>query len=641
MTPRPFLVRLIVPFALAMVVIVVVCGSVVYWSGDRTARQQQIEALDRLASLVRQWLPAGGTITDADRARLTDSARALGTRITLIDGAGAVVLDTDVPLAQLGNHNDRPEIIEARQASAGSGVRFSSTLGERAVYVARLVDPARPEGLVLRLSYPQHAWARIGASAWAVVGGAALCALLVTALLWLLLQRQWIAPVRRLAASAERMAAGDWNQRVEPAGADDVRFFTTKLNQAAGQAERQLADLRHQRADLRVLVDTLPDPVLMIGPDRRVRLVNRPAATRLGLDPDRAVRQTLAVVVPEIEILRVVDEAIGDRAADAPRAVDVGGAPERSVQRQIALRRDGQQYTFDAVAVRTAAGGAVLVLRDVSALASTLQMKADFVANAGHELRTPIAAIKIAFETLEEVYKEDPEQAQRCIRIIDGHMSRLEEMLGDLMDLSRAESPETKPHLRPFAAADLFASVRASLAPVARQKGVELRFPAADATRLVSDERLLNLVVKNLVENSIKFTPAGGTITVSIDSAPRADGAAADAVISVADTGIGIPPEHLDRVFERFSQVDAARSGGAGRGTGLGLAIVKHAVAALGGTVHIESIVGKGTTVTCVLPQNIEPAADTDARPLNSERQTLNSDLPPPDPLQSPPCQRS
>jgi two-component system phosphate regulon sensor histidine kinase PhoR len=272
------------------------------------------------------------------------------------------------------------------------------------------------------------------------------------------------------------------------------------------------------------------------------------------------------------------------------------------VQRQIPFERGGQRLTYDAVAVRTAGGGAVLVLRDVSALAATLQMKTDFVANASHELRTPIAAIKIAFETLRDVYREDLPQTDRCIGIIDEHIRRLEEMLRDLLDLSRVESPDLKPHLAEVKAADLFALLRATMGPVARQKSVELNF-ADGQMRLVSDERLLNLVLKNLVENSIKFTPAGGRVTVSVESNGSTDGVV---TLRVADTGVGIPPEHIDRVFERFYQVSAARSGSAGRGTGLGLAIVKHAVAALGGSVEIDSAVGQGTTVTCVLPQTAE-----------------------------------
>jgi two-component system phosphate regulon sensor histidine kinase PhoR len=177
-------------------------------------------------------------------------------------------------------------------------------------------------------------------------------------------------------------------------------------------------------------------------------------------------------------------------------------------------------------------------------------------------------------------------------------------MLRDLLDLSRLESPDAELAIGEVKPWDLFAVVRSTMGPTARQKGIDLRFEDVEETPAFfrSDERLLNLVLKNLVENSLKFTPAGGSVTVSVRLLAVEDGNEA-VQVSVADTGIGIPPEHRDRVFERFYQVDPARSGTAGRGTGLGLAIVKHAVAALGGAVHLESTVGKGTTVTCELPQ--------------------------------------
>jgi two-component system phosphate regulon sensor histidine kinase PhoR len=230
-------------------------------------------------------------------------------------------------------------------------------------------------------------------------------------------------------------------------------------------------------------------------------------------------------------------------------------------------------------------------------------MKTDFVANACHELRTPIAAIKIAFETLRDVYREDPAQAERCLRIIDGHMTRLEEMLRDLLDLSRVESAQMKPYLRELSSEDIFVPIKSALGAVAREKGVELHFVEHDEDNapilFAGDERLLNLVLKNLVENSIKFTPPSGSVTVSVT---RGDGDEID--FTVSDSGSGIPQEHIDRVFERFYQVDPARSGSAGRGTGLGLAIVKHAVHAMGGTVQLRSTVGRGTVVMFNLPQD-------------------------------------
>ena len=616
MTPRPFLLRLLLPFGLIMALIVGICGAAIYFANQQAVRVEQIRQLDNLTALVRPWVAADPEALGEERqAQLRAAAEALRTRVTLIDGGGRVFFDTHGVAPAMENHNDRPEVVAARQGGSGSDVRTSRTIREGSVYVAKLLDPNDRTGTVVRLSYPQRYWADLRTPAWTVLVAGVVCAMLATAVLAGLLLRQWINPVRALASAAERMAAGEWDVRATPRGAEDLRLFSGRLNVVAAQAQKQLADLRDQRADLAALVDTLPDPFLVIDAQRRILLMNAPAAALLQLTAEQAVGQTVDAVVNEAGILDLferrgrddtpgVASAAADGQALRPR---LAGAPQGAPApepREIRLTREGQRLVYQAMVTPTAAGGVLLVLRDVSALANAVQMKADFVANASHELRTPIAAIKIAFETLRDVYTEDPPQAERCITIIDEHIRRLEEMLRDLLDLSRVESPDLKPHLVDVKAADLFALLRSTMGPVARQKGVELNFVDGE-TRLLSDERLLNLVLKNLVENSIKFTPAGGRVTVSVHAGqPATPDAPGPVTLRVADTGVGIPPEHIDRVFERFYQVGAARSGSAGRGTGLGLAIVKHAVAALGGAVDIDSAPGEGTTVTCVLPQN-------------------------------------
>ena len=591
MPPRPFLARLLAPFVVMIVLVVTVCGAVIYWAGQRTVHLQQIRDLGHLTALVRQWLePAGESspsVTGDQLDQVRRAAQVLDTRITLIEGDGRVLLDTDSDPRQMENHNARPEVRAAREGRVGSSVRFSHTINQDAVYVAQLLDARRPDGLVVRLSYPKRAWTRFAAPAWAVVGAAALCALGVMAWLAWLLQRQWVAPVQALWTAAARMAAGEWHARVEPRGADELRFFSRQLNVVAQQAQQQLAELDAQRADLRALVDSLPDPILLTDASRRVVMINAPAARLLGVAAPDAQRRLVAEVVSDEAVLVLLESL-------APQ-------PGQTQQREVRLTRGGQRLTFHAVATRTKGSGCLLVLRNISALASAGQMKTDFVANASHELRTPIAAIKIAFETLQDVYTEDPQQAARCIAVIDGHVKRLEEMLGDLLDLSRVESAEIRPNLAAVTARELLETVRTSMGPVARQKGVELILgdgeDATDRPHFESDKRLLDLILRNLVENSIKYTPAGGRVSVTVDAIEPAAVA-----LLVSDTGIGIAPEHLDRVFERFYQVDPARSGSAGRGTGLGLAIVKHAVNALGGEVTIESKLGGGTTVRCAIP---------------------------------------
>ncbi|HMB94612.1 MAG TPA: ATP-binding protein [Tepidisphaeraceae bacterium] len=593
MSERPFLLRLIIPFAIMIVVLIGVCASVIWWAGQRHVHLQQIHDLDRLVTLVRQTLPAdASTITSDQSVRIKDLAVVLDARITLIDGNGVVLLDTHHDPQTMENHNTRPEVITARQQGVGSSVRHSDTINEEAVYVAQLLDPNKPAGMIVRLSYPQHVWAKLGVPIWAIVLAATAAAALLVLALAMILQQRWMGPLRELATAADRMAAGQWQTRVDPAGADEVRFLGEKFNVMASHAEKQVADLNHQRADLQALVDSLPDPILLSDALGRIVVINTPAARLLQLTPPQALGRKVEVVVNETAILRVIEQASGPSP----------------IVREIRLQRNGQRVTYQAVANHAKAGGLLLVLRNVSAMAAAVQMKTDFVANASHELRTPIAAIKAAFETLQEVFQEDPPQTEKCVAIIDGHLKRLEEMLSDLLDLSRVESADLKAHITSVKVADLMALVRTTTGPLARQKDVELAFIAhevSDEAAFNSDRRLLNLIIKNLVENSIKFTPAGGHVTVRLS---RPDGDKKQVVLEVIDTGIGIPPEHQERVFERFYQVDHARSGAAGRGTGLGLAIVKHAVHALGGTVELSSTVNVGTTVSCLLPD--QPVTD-------------------------------
>jgi two-component system phosphate regulon sensor histidine kinase PhoR len=603
MSPRPFFLRLLAPFAMITVLMAVVAGGIIYWVGRGTIRWDQVQALDLVAGTVRQSLAADGrTPTPTGVEELRNISHVWNARITLIDGNGVVTFDTHADAASMQNHNDRPEVIDARRQHVGSSSRDSATLGEHSLYLAELIDEAKPDGLVVRVSYPKQHWATLETPVWLVSAGGIVAAILMVTLLALILQRQWIKPTRELAGAAEMMAMGDWHARVRPQGADDVQFLADKMNLLASHAQNQLDEIGKQRRDLRGLVDTLPDPILVTDGNGRVLLINQPAAELLELTPSQVIgKKTVSVVSDEV-LLQLIDAASPKKSDDADGSAAVSTTAR--VQREVRLMRGAQRLTYGAVATPTAVGGVLLLLRDVSAMANTVQMKTDFVANASHELRTPIAAIKIALETLRDVFGDDRNQSERCISIIDGHVKRLEEMLGDLLDLSRLESPDAEPKMADVKPWDLFAVVRSTMGPSARQKGVELRFDDATDTpaSFHSDERLLHLVLKNLVENSVKFTPTGGSITVSVR--PENGNGHAAVRLSVIDTGIGIPPEHRDRVFERFYQVDPARSGTAGRGTGLGLAIVKHAVAALGGTVKLESAVGKGTTVACVLPQD-------------------------------------
>ncbi len=443
----------------------------------------------------------------------------------------------------------------------------------------------------------------------------------VAALLYLPTRRS----IRELRETAEAFSRGNWRERadVAPSALEDVRRLGELVNDTAEQTLRQLKDLSRQKGDLEALVDALPDPLLLADTRRKVIRINRPAAELLGVSREQALGESLEAAVTDPAVLSIFDEAA--RLEMRSRGPD--GVPALPLRRELRLSRAGKRLAFQALATRTSAGGVLMVLRDITTLDATLRMKSDFVANAGHELRTPLAAIKAAFETLGEIVGEDAgklgdaerKAADRCLEIIAGQLQRLEEMLRDLLDLSRVEGSEVKPALEEISAAEVATDLRQALSPMAQQKRIELSLPdGAEAApgdgsepsmRFTSDRKLLILALKNLVENAIKYTPDGGKVSVTCQGDLRSGIAAAtpEVVIRVSDTGIGIPAEHLDRVFERFYQVDPARTGTnprvSGRGTGLGLSIVKHAVSALGGQVSVQSKLGEGSLFEVRLPQ--------------------------------------
>ncbi|MEM6315329.1 MAG: ATP-binding protein, partial [Planctomycetota bacterium] len=384
---------------------------------------------------------------------------------------------------------------------------------------------------------------------------------------------------------------------VEPQGAMAVRKLGHRLNQLANAVRRQLADGEQRRGDLTALVDALPDPLLLADTEDKVRLVNRPAAELLEVTPDAAIGQPVTTLLRDRTLLKLYDKA---------RKRTVG----RPAEREVNLLRAGKRTTFSGTAFTTDVGGVLLLLRDVSQLAGAAQMKTDFVANASHELRTPVSAMQLALETLTYAVEDnDTKQITRCREIIDGHLKRLGDLVGDLLDLGRVEGDTFVPTYELIHGTDVLTPLMNTFAAAAEKRGVNLVLDDdAGEFQINSDHRLLDLMLKNLIENAIKFTPERGEVRVGMHLRVSVDGAGEELVLTVADTGIGISPEQQDRVFERFYQVDQARTTADGRGTGLGLAIVKHAAVALGGKVRLDSLLGRGTTATVVLPQGVSDA---------------------------------
>jgi two-component system phosphate regulon sensor histidine kinase PhoR len=576
-------------------------------------RAQQLTALesqlDREAQLiadgVQRLLLAGGSdgpqLPESPDALAKRLGRAIGARVTLIAADGTVLGDTDSDPAVMDNHAARPEVQQALRTGRGQSQRRSATLEQDLLYVA---VPVVHQGTLLgvvRVALPvqdvQLALNRVAAAAIAAFGVAAVLAVfLATGLAQVTTRR-----LQALTQAAQRLAGGGLDQPVAVGGDDEVGRLARTLNDMAARLRAYLRAVEDERERLAAVLRHMADGVIIVGQDGAVHLINPAAARLLRVSPAWADGRSIIEVVRDHELAALAREALADSpSAEQPRVIELGtasaaaaGSGRRAVQ-ILASRIPGGD-----------AGGrrALLILQDVSELRRAEAMRREFVANVSHELRTPVAALKAVVETLEDGALEAPEVAREFLARMHVEVDGLAQLVEELLALSRIESGHVTLRRRPIDLGAVAAAGAERLRPQAERQGLRLTvdvpggLPPVDA-----DPEWMERVVVNLVHNALKFTPPGGEVTV------RAQAREGEVAVVVADTGIGIPPEALPRLFERFYKVDRARSGG---GTGLGLAIAKHVLQVHGGRIWAESAgEGQGATFTFALPVAGAPKDD-------------------------------
>lgn len=412
-----------------------------------------------------------------------------------------------------------------------------------------------------------------------------------------------LAPLRRAIRDLQSAAGTPPHHSGDGEG---VAHLPERIDQASGAFTSTLARADRARAVLSAVIRGLPDPVLATDASGVVVEANPAAEAFVGTGSRRLAGREINEVLTWTDLLRLHDQG---RAG--------------TVRERVRLMRADGQRVLDVLVEpvpldpRSPESIVLMVIHDVTDQARALQVKADFVANASHELRTPIAAMRVAIDTLEALEPEDHDARARFLRMVSANVERLEEMVRDLLDLSRLEAAEDEPELTTLALSQIVGSLAPSFEAICAERRLTLSWEL-DPTleHLRTDRKLLLLVVQNLIDNATKFAYEGTTIrVVGRPVQPGRPAAAASPSawlgmrLEVIDRGIGIPLAQQSRVFERFYQVDAARTGvgSTRRGTGLGLAIVKHAVKRLGGSIRVESVWKEGTRMIVDLPGCVGP----------------------------------
>ncbi|MGH2351393.1 MAG: HAMP domain-containing sensor histidine kinase [Chloroflexota bacterium] len=430
---------------------------------------------------------------------------------------------------------------------------------------------------------------------------------LLTVAVAIIVDRVVMYPVQRLARAARRLTAGHLQETIRVEGPAEVGDLAAAFNEMAAQLREEMDALTVERNRATAVLSTMTDGIVIVDGQSRVQLVNEAARRLLRLDGAAASGGTLAAVVRDHELQQTLATALAGGAAHsavvrlAPPSSERRGDPREAPRyvRATGIPIPGGQHAADPVGL--------LVLQDVTELRRSEAIRREFVANVSHELRTPLASLKALAETLEEGALDDPPAAREFLGQMHVEVDSLAQLVQELLELSRIESGQIALRVEAVPAAGLAEDAETRLRMQAERAGVAILLEAPpDLPTVRADPARIGQVLINLLHNAVKFTPAGGGVTLRI--APDPEGMR----FSVADTGIGIAPENLPRLFERFYKVDRSRASG---GTGLGLAIAKHIVQAHGGRIWAESAgEGQGATFSFILPLAAAPRATGDGR---------------------------
>ena len=519
-----------------------------------------------------------------------------GFRLTILDRYGRVIDDSDYSAEKTEPHNtqDRPEVVAALSGQHGESVRTSETLHKDYRYFAEPIWHDDEVVAVVRVAFPLSDKTGIRCHDFSDVLYVFATMLLIVVSISVLLGWIWRHPLRQINRMARNISRGELEDIPQISGPLEIVELATNIDRMRQVVASQLATITQQQERFRVILYHLPDAIFAINHADEVLYCNESAKNLFRLNVIDSP-QHLQQLVRQANILDFYF-----RESKRLRTTSVGSTVER-----LELDLFGQKSVLDMEVLRVPGTTVtdeitiLLVISDVTTLLRTGQMKVDFVANASHELRTPLTTIRAALDNIIEGVYDDAESLHTVFQVLNRHVARLEALIEDLLSLQSAEDKSTQLRLEQTTAQEQQFLLDELFRAKAVERDVFLSFDLDEnLSPFLTDNKRLGLILHNLVDNAIKFTPLCGKVTVSF--AREND---SQLVITCTDTGCGIDPHEQERVFERFYQANTSKTGDSRiRGTGLGLAIVKHAVERLNGTITLSSRLGFGTTMTVRIP---------------------------------------
>ncbi len=580
----PIFLKLYAGFAIVILFSILIVGLMVQRQIEEASLRDISNNLSSQALILQQSFTNIGNQSQAQIQQTVDQiGHRIETRVTLLTQDGEVIADSEFSFEQMDNHRNRPEIMAASVADIGQSRRYSKTLKKLMLYVAVPSAASNSSLGFIRTALPtDRIDEEINYLRRVIITAASLTGLIALFIgYWL--ATSFARPIRQMTVIANNYAHGRYQMRIPSQRRDEIGDLARSLNQMADISAQRFNIIKTERDQLSAILKSMNEGVITVTSKGLITHVNAAACRMLRIGGEQCLRQSLSQVDAS-QKLELAFIQCQQQQASVERSIQLDGYTfTRHYRLHVTLLQ--QSYQADAI----------LVLQDTTDVQRIDKMRADFVANASHELKTPITAIRGFAETLIEDDTIESPMQQRFIRKIHGQSIRLSDLVSDLLALSRLESNDEAFNTQ-IDLQQVVQRVCANLQAVAQSHQVVLELDTSNGQMMLfGDDNALGQMVANLIDNAIKYTPAQGKVSVAIAVNTG------HAILTVTDNGLGIDEANQERIFERFYRVDKARSQSLG-GTGLGLAIVKHIVQSHKGSMQLKSKLNQGSTFTVKIP---------------------------------------
>lgn len=502
-------------------------------------------------------------------------------RVTFIDLSGRVLGDSEADYKTMENHSSRKEVREALSGKIGKDYRSSTTLDFDLLYMA---IPVNELNLIVRVSVPLTELNIINRITWSYSMLIVLSVLVISVIISLRIAETVIRPLNDIIHASKEISQGNYSKSISVTSKDEVGQLALQFNEMASKLDKTICDLNNKKIELESIVQSITYGIVAVDNNLKILLINHAAFSILNLDSNTQV--TGEIITQHIRNNRINLLLKESMEQNTPLECEINLDEKELLIKTSPIRSNNQS------AVNS---GWIISIQDITTLRKLEKLRTEFVSNVTHELKTPITSIRGFIETLKNGAINNKDVSLRFLDIIDIEAERLHELINDILLLSEIENRHSDTDLERIDLSSIIDDVFEVMQNIAIEKNISLINNTGEKIVIKANRNRMKQMILNLVDNAVKYNVPNGSVTVS------AENAGGKVIICVRDTGIGIPSQHIPRIFERFYRVDKGRSRSMG-GTGLGLSIVKHIVNLYNGIIKVNSEVGKGTEFIIQLP---------------------------------------